>query len=296
MKKSTLLLAFACFYFLTYGQYEWAALGTEWYYDHYSTYNPDLNGYSYKIVDRDTILNGIDCRVLVEQRFKTNGSISTNESYTYESSDSIYYYDSDINDFKLYFIRNLEVGDTLELPNYENDIVKCIITENDYMSFDNVPLEFWELDYIIDTNYTSTCGIASFFIEGIGLINQFVFGCIYSYHFDSNLRCYFDDNINYQTVIDCDSIDLLDGIREYEYAEASIFPNPSSGSIAFTSENGVQMKNLTIFDSAGKLVLQRNTLSSRNQISIDHLNNGLYYFLIDINGKKQNGKFVLMKP
>lgn len=73
----------------------------------------------------------------------------------------------------------------------------------------------------------------------------------------------------------------------------SVYPNPVSSYLVFS---GLEKSSLRIVDISGKTILSTEILSSEEYISLEYLENGLYFYTIfDKNSKSKSGKFVVSK-
>lgn len=75
----------------------------------------------------------------------------------------------------------------------------------------------------------------------------------------------------------------------------SIFPNPSSGIInIIKNDNSIQ--GLKVFDINGKIMLEQSLTSSKNELNLEYLPNGIYFIEVnEINKTRQYFKCVISK-
>ncbi len=89
-------------------------------------------------------------------------------------------------------------------------------------------------------------------------------------------------------------VELCDGIGENELDGVSLFPNPNNGSFVISGlETGTLYQ---IFDNQGKLVLQKSAESDQIEVSIPHVETGIYVLRATKNGKMGSISFVVSKP
>jgi len=62
----------------------------------------------------------------------------------------------------------------------------------------------------------------------------------------------------------------------------AVFPNPAASTISLTLENqSIEELDISIFDVYGRLVLQQNEKASSLLIDVQHLENGMYYLVVN---------------
>ncbi len=78
------------------------------------------------------------------------------------------------------------------------------------------------------------------------------------------------------------------GILNNELMNISVYPNPTTDVVTFKSDEII--KTITIYDIQGRKILQTKPID--NQISIAHLNKGIYFLKTKINGKIATKKII----
>jgi len=74
--------------------------------------------------------------------------------------------------------------------------------------------------------------------------------------------------------------DEPDGIREASASSLKLYPNPANSLVYLESDQ--EIKRVAVFNIVGELVMERNGLnSSRIELSVDELNEGLYMIRVD---------------
>jgi Secretion system C-terminal sorting domain len=87
------------------------------------------------------------------------------------------------------------------------------------------------------------------------------------------------------------NIDDCTGINEVNNEQISIYPNPASDIIRILNA-GIGVKEMTIFNAHGEVVLKNNQSNSR-EIEIGSLSNGVYHLeLLLQDGSRQVERFV----
>lgn len=80
------------------------------------------------------------------------------------------------------------------------------------------------------------------------------------------------------------------GIEESPNAiEAQLYPNPTKDRITITTE--AELKNISIFDLQGNLVLSTNTEGNMKELNVEHLHSGLYIAIISTDKGIINQRF-----
>ena len=113
----------------------------------------------------------------------------------------------------------------------------------------------------------------------------------------ASIRYYVLDAYNGDMVIDSVDVDVVStvGINEVEIA-FSAYPNPAADNffINFQGNEGM-IFNLVIYNLVGEEVLKRNISNGTNKISIDDLNNGVYFYSIVTNNEILETKKLIVR-
>ncbi|MGK4568891.1 T9SS type A sorting domain-containing protein [Flavobacterium sp. 3HN19-14] len=80
-----------------------------------------------------------------------------------------------------------------------------------------------------------------------------------------------------QQFLEVPELELTQGIK--------VYPNPTMAKIFFESKESLSTQKISIFNTAGQLVLQKQ-VAADNSVDMTDLNAGIY--LIQLDGKKQN--------
>lgn len=85
----------------------------------------------------------------------------------------------------------------------------------------------------------------------------------------------------------------LSGVKEnLRYSlEINVFPNPSN-TILMIECGSVTAANITIVNSLGQIVLQKNTIEIKQELDVSHLKPGLYFLEVEAGLKKGRIKFL----
>ena len=77
-----------------------------------------------------------------------------------------------------------------------------------------------------------------------------------------------------------------------ENKKLKVFPNPANSFINFEIEGQVQPVIVDIYDWSGRSILKQD-ITTNQQVSIKHLKRGMYFYSLNKNGQKQNGKIII---
>ena len=254
---------------------EFAPIGSIW---HYTQWTIDPDVVSFKTIETisDTVINGNQCRKMVEvERYLDTVNVTFH--YMYSENDSVFFFAD--NDFQLLYDFGANTGDTIILgyfTTYNGSPLQMIIDSTDAIMVNN---EERKIQYI-------TCGdglvieFGEHVIEGIGN-TSFMFPTLDG-SINGPLRCY-EDNItgfflnpfntgggwNQQ---DCDQIitDIAEINPKYRI---TLYPNPTSGKIFV---KGIDKKTeYRIIDCCGNIIKTGN-IEITNEISLTDMPRGFY--------------------
>jgi hypothetical protein len=281
------------FYSLTTYSQEFAPVGATW---HYSSGGFSSNTYyPVKIQSlKDTVIMGIQCR----KTTATENYSFNNGNYVYSSSNKVYLFDSHQQQFVKIYDFNLNAGDTLRFRLNYLDVLDTIsgyiIDSTGTTMINGKTLKVQYTHNIMHFNPYPYYIMGGKMIEGIGsdffLFPQY----INQDPLTGQLRCYSDTSIGYYNtgiVSNCDSI--VTNVKEDINPDCiQLFPNPASNTITFNI--GIYKDFIvTIFNSIGQTVLQKNLITSNTTLNIQSFQQGMYYYQVtNDKGKVISGKFV----
>jgi len=81
------------------------------------------------------------------------------------------------------------------------------------------------------------------------------------------------------------------GITSASAAGIEVFPNPTNDFITFNIEN-TNSTTVQLYDAQGKH-LRTQALAQSNQLSVRHLNSGVYFYQLMYDGEMYGGKFIV---
>lgn len=71
----------------------------------------------------------------------------------------------------------------------------------------------------------------------------------------------------------------------------NIYPNPSSDMLNFSFTNNINKATFELYDSQGRMLFSKK-IKSNEQISLEWLNDGIYFYYLNLDGVKQSGKLI----
>jgi len=81
-------------------------------------------------------------------------------------------------------------------------------------------------------------------------------------------------------------------INDSETYDVSIFPNPTSESITIRFSNNQNTALFELYNMYGSNIITKKVTNSE-QLRLSHLNNGMYFYNLNIDGNIKNGKLTL---
>jgi len=263
---------------------DFAPIGAEWYYSSSAGgAAPIASEYYHLVVVKDTIIHDYNLRKIEQTYFRYQGdSIKVAPYLIYQSGDTIYLYNPDLNKLYRLFIFNATQGDTLTLDiPYDNFyledttyrvVIDTIITE----PYDEVELDKYVLEQIDDFGWFS-----GFYLEKVGGYEWFLpLGKVIIPEADGPIRCYHDSEIDINfTSKDCDYriINFIDNplVNRFE-----LFPNPTTNRIEINSDLNIDY--IEVYNNTGKFILR----TTRLVINLEKFKKGVY--LIKVHSDKYN--------
>jgi len=136
---------------------DWAPVGAKWYFEETYFMSADIG---YVVIEsvKDTVINNRNCKMLVANKYACYIAPPTDVSgcypypdtifYTYESNDTVYFYNPLVNDFRLVYVNNKNIGDSIiinwEMQRYNMPDTVCrfkyVIDSIKYISMNSVIL------------------------------------------------------------------------------------------------------------------------------------------------------------
>lgn len=291
MKKIILTHLIVCFSLFTFAQNSFAPIGAQWYAD----FNSESHtGYSVYTVTKDTLINDIEARLIEGTHYKSDGieildSISSVE-IVYPLKDTVFYYNSMSESFLPLYYFNVHEG-TL-LPFHESDapnnIFEVKVDSINHLVTNGISLE------VVHTSAINNWGIGSPeslpYTQTIGSLGVVGFSSLHvaspqlGNYFPPKLRCYIDQDINYQIdgLQDCEQLFPIN-IKEEElpFSNIKVYPNPTPGLFNLEIQDMKTYLDLTlhILDFTGKPVAIFTNFTDKT-IDVSALPSGMYLIKI----------------
>lgn len=205
----------------------------------------------------------------------------------------VWFYDTSL--FKEYLVMdlNLNVGDTFNIYNWQNDSVPIIVDSVYYVS---------GLKYIRFNEWLQLCGHDEkiIFIEGSGPNASFNYnGEYYATPVVSYMLCHFKDGIKVLSNLlfgdTCFANEL--GITENKFINGiKVFPNPAADKInIIITDNNYSSVELTFYSTLGILIKKEIVNFQTGQIDISNLKDGLYIISVKNKSVTSNQRLIIQR-
>lgn len=278
---------------------EFAPIGATWWYDQvemFPPYNIALNKFE---VIGDTIIAGLDLRVLKYDFIRNNGTGYTYNYFINNDSGKISIYNIDTDSLQPYFNFNASVGDTLvttcpyDAPAYSvvDSIVNVVVNGIDLKRFYITPAEL-----LYSHNNFPDGAPYNYFTERIG--NNYYFFPIPGAADPppgGHLRCYEDNILGLVGNDEIAECEYLSPVTDFENGVFELSPNPSNGifEVGISSDENYKF---VLIDINGRFIPLNATALGPTifQFNITSLPSGCYT-IIAIDKNQFVGSKVLIK-
>lgn len=297
-----------CFY-KQVNKYEWAPVGAKWYYE----IQPSIGCFpqcqvSYQLIESigDTLIKDKNCRILRKINLQSNCDYETT-AYTYQNSDTVFWYNKNMNKFTILYIFNSNKGDSWNIL-VDSCYVGVVVDSIAYKEINNKLLKVL---YVTSDDPVFSNGEI---IENIGhKFSMFPYEnywiCKYSRTCEDDklfgLRCY-EDNIigfyNSNIKIPCDTIYYITySIKDKDILQnnISIYPNPFydivSLNISNINFNKYSYSNLIyykIYNYIGQELFSNTINSEISLIDLTYYPAGVYFVFLKIGNTSNNFKII----
>lgn len=274
-----------------------APVGAKWYLSQVNWFGPlpivDTAYVSESMMD--TIIDGINCRKVDIICLCCDAQ----DMYVYDSNDTVYRYNFDLNRFTVLFNFNLNAGDSMYVVMNGFSGADSILVHIDSADYININSQVRKIQYGASSSTANQ--FLGPFVQGVGSLSSITPQIGVCDPLSGPLRCYEDSvlglyNTGYRS--SCDSLyvvfDSVDEISKDE-TEAHIYPNPfnESAMLSFNIRN-VKEGRLEIRNTFGKAVSVRKMSGNRVEIKRNNLPPGIYFYRIITDGNKIiTGKFII---
>ncbi len=274
----------------------WAPIGAKWYYSA-SAGGAAPTGSEYYLYEsqKDTVVAGQSCKKITVTYFMyLNGDTSfLPPVFSYQSTDTVFYFNTTYSKFFPLYIFNVSEGDTLFYHNPEiqddpaDTLFRVVVDSTSIFTVDGIPLQQ------VFTTPLDNYSLGFRYIERIGgtwlMLHQpsAVFP-----EWDGPLRCYSDSNISHNFFsLPCD-FHLTSGIEETENAFGILlFPNPASNLIYLKTTYPGRI-NFKISNAFGQ-VLKAGGFQREIAIPNDEYASGIYTIELSADNKSERKIFII---
>lgn len=277
-----------------------APLGATW---HYSASaggsGPPRSEYYLYQAELDTFVAGHSCMKISVTYYKHSGAVdSLAPVFTYQTGDTVFYYNSIYSKYYPLYIFNVSPGDTLtfhapNIPYYPDDTLWQSVVDSvtDFIVGTDTLQRVWAREL-----YPSAYSLWGGYIEKLGS----PFLMLHQPHsvypeWDGPMRCYSDSSISYNfSSRPCDYL-LTDGINKLEKPfELSLFPNPTTNQLNIKTKFDKPF-HFNIYNSSGQLVKMGFLQFGLTTISLENLCGGIYSIELKADNKIERQSFLVEK-
>ena len=198
-----------------------------------------------------------------------------------------YTYDSE-GDYILYMVSNWDSFGELWTPNYKYDYTfdsNRNLTTELFSGWDDVAQQ-WMAEQVFEFTYDNSYPSEDVIIHFSERYTRHKMLGYTAKEWDANTQEWLTDRRgNYYFS------DETVGITPATETGIEIFPNPTNDVITFNLEN-TKPTTIQLYDAQGKY-LQTQALAQNNQVSVRHLDSGLYFYQLQHDGEVFGGKFMV---
>ena len=274
-------------------QIEWVN-GMEWEFGTRNWLEPNKESTKLTIA-RDTIINNIQCKILLSEEFNCN--MRPMIDFVYFENNKVFCYNQEDSLFQLLYDFNAEIGDTIKIKNWGNYANQ---SEYTYLKIDAIStiiysqteLKVFKAQH--GQEYDGEVEFSNYYykiIEGIGCTDNLF------YFFDTGycdgvhvqeLRCFSHPEIGTFSENE-DSCSLMTSINDLERirSDVKIFPNPASNTITVKTQMDIQ--NIEVYNING-LKVYGSKMS--NEFQIDNFESGIYTVILKGTNGVTTTKFI----
>lgn len=281
-------------------QTEWAPIGAKWYFN-----QPSTESGNYVVFEslKDSVIQGKNVRVI---EINLNGIDLVSRECIMQSSDSIFYYNSNSNTFNLLYDFSAKVGDTIvvhenmfkpttgffsyydSIPNF-----KYKITSIDSIQINSIWFKRQKVIPISEWSFFSGMSDDMYFIDKIGSLTYFFGRIQYTYPEQqlSLLRCYIDSEIDYKNAQWDMACDFLSNNYSHQTIEdIMLFPNPANDILRIRSNEIIEI--VEIYDARGSKLFFDKPGNGAFNLDLSELDKGVFIVILKTTQKHYLRKFV----
>lgn len=269
----------------------WCPPGAEWNYRYYV--GDEGNGYINYKYTIDTVISGINCKMLKKTRY-TESQFGPPQSwqhytatepscFTYQSGDTVFFYSRTSNSWQPMYYFGAQIGDTIRVLYrynlYRNDdesLTTAFVTEVGTDTINNEYKRYYRVIFPACSPMDSMR-----FVESLGTNNNDLIPNLECYIPESSafLCSYSDSSFNlYPENAVCRFI--LNDVETLTKKEFSIYPNPASATFTVNFPKALLGSIITISNLAGEVVSTYTPTQPNLTIPIDSYKQGVYIVAI----------------
>lgn len=269
-------------------QPEWAPIGARWTLEERFAFAGSI-GFIEVTVIGDTTINGQSCRIL--ERTTQSCNLRPLQEFMYEDQDKIYFYDTRNDDFNLKFDFGVEADSSYvmyRMNPLNRDALEAVVIAVDSISF--YPLTNGDSLRVqhISSIVSDFNELADFVIQNVGFDTGLAptQDALCDGNHERLLRCYEDSNLGQLSFVnvDCQFTNTRDRTDQAEQViELSPIPATTTLNVKVLKDYPVDIE---IFDSQGRILMNRKNVFARIELPIAKLTAGLYFIRV-LNNKGQ---------
>lgn len=287
-------------------QHIYAPAGAEW-------YNKMLYGAYHSYVKGDTVINGTSCRIVSQEAMYFPASPGTgyivdpprSTFYVYDTEDTVFLYNTLFHHFTPIFVFNVNAGDTVQLPLAQpqgcralhpavESFFKIIIDSVAMVDYGNMALLKTVYSHTIQTGAAYeqwSINNTNVYAERLGSLTSNILPncmncgqCLSVAHTmtPDSLFCYHDGQYQVNlTSGPCNNGATGIATIAEAYSDIHLYPNPAQDKIYITNNTGYKISGISIQSVAGITIKIPEHIT--NQVSTEHLPDGMYFLNIRFN-------------
>ncbi|MCG3164513.1 MAG: hypothetical protein POELPBGB_00267 [Bacteroidia bacterium] len=255
--------------FLSNAQNDWAPVGAKWNFLEHSFDGPEIRNRTI-ISIADTVIQGIDCRIL--SGFSGCSPISVTNLFVYSEGQKVFYFNVDSQAFCLLYDFGLNPGESWTIyfnPQWSGEMDSLVLTVTDTSSIivngERLKVQMVDqssFDYYMSGEMIEKIGDTYFLFPQYGACDPPT----------GPLVCYQDSVLGLYETGEAPSCDYTNvGINENKFPSLEIFPNPAHDFLYL--KNTSQKLNYKILDYTGRVILSGKT---EKEINVQTLSPGYY--------------------
>lgn len=250
--------------------------GTRWEYESYTFSDPESGTSSIEVL-KDTLVNGINCKLILHDTYSC--TMRPVRDIIYHEGDKVFFFHQEDQSFYPLYDFGMAIGDTLQLRLWEGHA-----SNYDYAYFrldtiSNINLsgqDFRLLRYQIGLEEDGVIEFLNFsydVIDGVGCTDHLFYFydtgfCDGTYV--SPLLCFYHPNTGLSAIND--DLCTLSSTEDLTELTIQIYPNPATHHLHLSSS--ATIKSIQVIDIHGQIVLSQ---SFAPVIDVSHLPAGVYY-------------------